>query len=321
MNHRTSIKLSFAALTVLSAMSVSAISFAQASESAAQTTKASTPSITAQPQQHKPAFLSVQEMKPVSTPSATTNETDLARGASDHDNTYFYDSSRQNIVSSTQINMVYFKVPVKNIIQPPSQNGVDYHLLDDNQVLAFTLTGGQLYSTVQFSVIFDNDHPPVSLKFMVANVDGKVIEVPLTVSGGIPTQDTYGHTSHYDQMIINMNKAFVTHNTGDFWTLQDKIAKPFSPYKQFTLSDYAEYSSSNYTMREWKICPNELPLSLSESEFYQDKSAIVSITLTRHDFASLSDCGNLYILLQKPSDNQDQAQGLLSPVNAGGQDA
>ena len=253
------------------------------------------------------AFMNTQEISPKQ--AVVVKAMPITK--SKHD-VYVYNLNQENMVSGTKVNSIWFNVPVVNIIQPPSQSNVSYKLLDGNRAFSFTVTGG-MSSTLQFVFIFGNGHPPVTLKFNVADsLSGQVIKIPLTLTGGADTAQAYGSTSHYDQMLIDINKAFTNNKLGNFWTLEQDIKKPYSPYQEFKLSDFKRYSSTTYSMDEWQICSLEPNISLQENEFYRQGSNIVSITLTKHNFYDKNTCGMLFVLSQKPHHEDDT--GVLSPV-------
>ena len=228
---------------------------------------------------------------------------------------YIYRPSAMNLVSGSKVNSVWFPLPVQNIMQPPGQTNVSFKLLDHNRALNFTVFGG-VTSNIQFVVIFGNGHPPITLTFHVSdNIPGKIISIPLTMTGVQDSTKSFGSTSEYDQMIIDINKSFTNNKLGDFWTITKEIKHPYSPFKQFRLSDFKSYSSTNYTMNQWTLCNTRPNINIEESEFYNPNKNIVSITLTKHWLYNVGTCSKLLVLIQKTvKHNSKDNNGLLSPV-------
>lgn len=258
---------------------------------------------------------------------------EITHGAFDRDNRYIYDPLSKNIISSSQVNSLYFPVAIASIYQPSNQRNINFKILNDQRTLNFSVKGGALsYQKVQFMVSFKNDHAPVSLTFYLSSEDGKVITIPSYITGATETKDTYGTLSAYDQLQINMTKAFLQFTDGgvisnvpnkkgkEYWVLDEHIDHPYSPDHRFTLSNYNQYSSTQYVMRTWTICAKTDVLYLQPSDFYQSKSHISAITLTKDTFAHQGECGGLMILLQKekspPFDDEDTQS--FSPVTGEG---
>lgn len=258
--------------------------------------------------------------------SPLTDDFTVTHGALDKDNRYIYDPFSKNIISSTQINSLYFKVPISSVFQPASQSQLSYKILKNNHMINFSTHGIMNTDKVQFMVSFKNNHAPVSLTFYLSAVDGKVIRIPSYITGGQEVKKQYDKTSAYDRAQIDMTKAFLSFSgqkmmannpnkqSDHYWVLDESLENPYSPSKQFSLKNYHQYSSSFYVMRTWTICAKLSGLRLNPNNFYHKKSRITSITLTQDYFKAKGQCGVLMMLLQKSPSIDQQSNDAFSPA-------
>ena len=227
-----------------------------------------------------------------------------------------YGQRHGNIISDTDGNALLSRIPITQVAPQPGTVRI-VKWIDNTQGqhigIVFSVIAPKR-KTVQMMVMLKGDHPAVSLVFTVSHVHGRVVQLPVSLTGVAPLQTSpvFGQPSVYDARVIALMQQVLSHQPlGNTWDYTVRY-HPLSPYHEFRVKRHQRWRNRQYAIDAFVLCSRYARrLSLRASTFANANT--IAVTLT-HNLVAKGACTRLVIIGQRHHASQKRAVARLAPA-------